>query len=63
MNLTAEEIAIIKNHFSEIPKNMEIFKSLIDVKIDDENKKKVLLAMIDKFEIDIEGIKTIIETM
>ncbi len=61
MPLTTDQKNKIKNHFSEIPKDMELFKGLIDVKMPEEDKKECLLAMINKFEKEIKEIKDIIE--
>ena len=63
MALTKEQKDIIRNHFSEIPRDMEVFKNLIDVKIDDKEKKDALLAMIEKFEAECAEVKDIIETL
>lgn len=63
MPLTKEEKDKIKNHFTEIPKDMEVFKNLIDVGIADEDKKRCLLAMIDKMETECEEVKDIINNL
>ncbi len=63
MNLTAEQIDLINNHFTEIPKDMVVFKGLVDVKISDEEKKSCLLAIIDKMEREMAQVKEVIETI
>ena len=61
--MTKEEKDTIKNHFTEIPKNMEVFKSLIDVNIPDADKKRYFLAMIDKMQAECEEVKDIINNL
>ncbi len=61
--MTKEQKDIINNHFSEIPREMEIFKKIIDIGIDDEDKKQLLLAMIDKMESECSEVKTIIKNL
>lgn len=63
MPLTKEQKDAIKNHFSDVPVKMSIFKQLVDADFPDEEKKTCLLAIIDKIETEVTEIKGVIETL
>ena len=63
MPLTAEQKKLIRNHFSTIPKDIGIFLTIIDLEIDEQVKKDVLIELLDKIEKDLVEVKQIIENL
>ena len=63
MPLTREQKDTIKNHFTDVPLKMSVFKQLVELNFPDEEKKSCLLAMIEKIETEITTVKDIIETL